>query len=108
MYKTETNQEGKIEKLKAGMVVKGYKQRQRIDYGEVFAHVARIDTIRLQMALAAQNEQTLFQVDVKPAFMNDYLEEEVYFEQPLDLCTQEDKAYRLQKALYALKQAPQA
>ena len=82
VYKTKTNKEGQVEKYKARLVAKGYKQRQGIDYDEVFAPVARIDTIRLLTAVAAQNKWKIYQMDVKSAFLNGYLEEEVYIEQP--------------------------
>ena len=110
VYKTKTNQKGKVEKYKARLVAKGYKQRHGIDYDEVFAPVARVDTIRLLTALAAQNQWKIYQMDVKSAFLNGYLEEEVYIEQPEGYVQagQEDKVYRLKKALYGLKQAPRA
>ncbi|KAG8488056.1 hypothetical protein CXB51_018000 [Gossypium anomalum] len=82
VYKTKTNKEGKVEKYKARLVAKGYKQIYGVDYDEVFFPVARIDTIRLLMAIAAQNKLKIYQMDVKSAFLNDYLEEEVDIEQP--------------------------
>ncbi|KAG9454467.1 hypothetical protein H6P81_007371 [Aristolochia fimbriata] len=88
VYKTKANQEGKVEKHKARLVAKGYKQKFGVDYEEVFAPVARINTIRLLIALAAQNRWKIYQMDVKSAFLNGYLEEE--------------------KALYGLKHAPRA
>ncbi|KAG9450495.1 hypothetical protein H6P81_010460 [Aristolochia fimbriata] len=110
VYKTKTNQEGKVEKHKARLVAKGYKQKFGVDYEEVFAPVARIDTIRLLIALAAQNRWKIYQMDVKSAFLNGYLEEEVYVEQPpgYEKKGEEEKLYRLKKALYGLKQAPRA
>lgn len=110
VYKTKTNKEEKVEKYKARLVAKGYKQRQGVDYDEIFAPVARIDTIRLLIAVAAQYKWKIYQMDVKSAFLNGYLEEEVYIEQPPGYSIQgkEDKVYRLKKALYGLKQAPRA
>ncbi|KAL4284533.1 hypothetical protein GQ457_16G014010 [Hibiscus cannabinus] len=110
VYKTKTNKEGQLEKYKARLVAKGYKQRQGIDYDKVFAPVARIETIRLLTAVAAQNKWKIYQMDVKSAFLNGYLEEEVYIEQPPGYIKQghEDKVYCLKKALYRLKQAPRA
>ena len=71
------------------------------------APVARIDTIRLPTVIAAQNKWKIYQMDVKSAFLNGYLEEEVYIEQPPRYSKQgqEGKVYRLKKALYGLKQA---
>ncbi|PHT36714.1 hypothetical protein CQW23_24414 [Capsicum baccatum] len=110
VYKTKTNKEGKVDKYKARLVAKGYKKKYGVDYDEVFAPVARIDTVRLLTALAAQNRWKIYQMDVKSAFLNGYLEEEVYIEQPPGYLKKghEDKVYRLKKALYGLKQAPRA
>ena len=79
-------------------------------YMEVFAPVARLDTIRLILALAAQYEWKIFQLDVKSAFLHEKLEEEVFIEHPEGFIKKEkeDKVYRLKKALYNLKQAPRA
>ena len=78
-----------------------------MDYDEVFAPVARIDTVRLLTALAAQNQWKIYQMNVKSAFLNGYLEEEVYIEQLLRYVKtgKEDKVYHLKKALYVLKKA---
>ncbi|KAL8135853.1 hypothetical protein AgCh_010456 [Apium graveolens] len=102
VYKTKTNQDGEVEKYKARLVAKGYKQRYDIDYDEVFAPVARVDTIRLLTAIAAQNQWKIFQMDVKSAFLNGYLEEEVCIEKPPGYVQKgrENKVYRLKKALY--------
>ncbi|XP_074362613.1 uncharacterized protein LOC141702933 [Apium graveolens] len=110
VYKTKTNQDGEVEKYKARLVAKGYNQRYGIDYDEVFAPVARVDTMRLLTAIAAQNQWKIFQMDVKSAFLNGYLEEEVYIEQPPGYIQKgrESKVYRLKKALYGLKQASRA
>lgn len=78
VYKTKTNPKGKIGKYKARLMVKGYSQREGVDYEEVFAPVARIDTIRLVIALATQNQWRNHQMDMKSAFFNGYLEEKVY------------------------------
>jgi hypothetical protein len=64
-------------------VAKDYKQKEGIDYGEVFAPVARLETIKLMISLAAQHRWKIYQLDVKSAFLNDFLEEEIYVEQPL-------------------------
>ncbi|PNX58743.1 reverse transcriptase, partial [Trifolium pratense] len=110
VYKTKLNEKGEIDKFKARLVVKGYKQEHGVDYEEVFAPVARQDTIRLVVSLAAQNSWPVFQLDVKSAFLNGELVEQVYIEQPPGYVVKgsEHKVYKLKKALYGLKQAPRA
>ncbi|CAL9009258.1 unnamed protein product [Prunus brigantina] len=97
-------------KNKARLVAKGYYQKPRIYFNETFAPVARLDTIRILVALAAQKGWKLFQLDVKSAFLNGVLYEEVYVDQPPGFVVKnrEDRVYRLKKALYGLKQAPRA
>ena len=80
VYKTKCNDEGKVDKHKARMVVKGYKQKHGIDYEETFAPVARMETVRAVLAIAAQHKLKVHQMDVKSAFLNRVLEEEVYIE----------------------------
>ena len=77
------NVQGEIKRYKAQLVAKGYKQRERVDYAEVFAPVTRMETIRLLISIAAQNKWPIFQMDVKSAFLNGVLKEEVYIAQPL-------------------------
>ena len=97
-------------KFKAYLVVKGYAQRQGIDYDEVFAPVARLDTVRLLIALAAHEGWEVHHMDVKSAFLNGDLNEEVYVEQPPGFVKRgnEHKVLILKKALYGLHQAPRA
>eukprot|EP00253_Pinus_taeda_P013960 PITA_13960 len=110
VYKTKSNAEGKIERHKARLVVKGYKQQYGKDYEETFAPVARTETVRAVLSIAAQNKWKVYQMDVKSAFLNGVLKEEVYFEQPLgyEKKDEEHKVCKLKKALYGLKQAPRA
>lgn len=110
IFRTKLNSDGSISKHKARLVVKGYAQDAGIDFKETFAHVARFDTIRLLISLAAQKGWYLYQLDVKSAFLNGYLDEEIYVTQPDGFVQQgsEDHVYKLQKALYGLKQAPRA
>ena len=110
VYRTKLNADNSINKHKARLVVKGYAQIFGVDYSETFAPVARLDTIRLLLALSAQKGWKVFQLDVKSAFLNGVLQEEIYVEQPEGFVVQgeEDKVYLLKKALYSLKQAPNA
>ncbi|KAG2380530.1 Retrovirus-related Pol polyprotein from transposon TNT 1-94 Protease [Vigna angularis] len=110
VFKLKLNPDGTISKRKARLVVRGFLQKQGLDYMEVFAPVARIETIILVMALANGRRWPLFQLDVKSAFLNGPLEEEVYVTQPpgFEVKGCEDKVYRLRKVLYGLKQAPRA
>ena len=110
VYKTKLKENGEVDKHKARLVAKGYKQEFGVDYKEVFALVARHDTIRLVIAMAAQNSWPIFQLDVKSAFLHGDLKEEVFIDQPPGYVKlgNEHKVYKLKKALYGLKQAPRA
>ncbi|GJW10007.1 reverse transcriptase [Tanacetum coccineum] len=110
VYKAKKNAKGEVEKYKARLMAKGYKQKRGIDYEEVFAPVSRLETIRMIIAIAAQYRWKIHQMDVKSTFLNGLLEEEVYVEQPEGYVAkgQEGKVLRLKKALYGLKQAPRA
>jgi len=83
VYKTKKNAKGEVQRYKARLMAKGYKQREGIDYGEVFTPVARLETIKLMISLATQHRWKIYQLDVKSAFLNGFLEEEIYVEQPL-------------------------
>ncbi|KAE8668941.1 hypothetical protein F3Y22_tig00112281pilonHSYRG00221 [Hibiscus syriacus] len=108
VYKIKQNAKGVIEKHKARLVAKGYCQKAEIDYDEVFAPVARLETIKVIISLVAQNKWKIQQMDVKSAFLNGVLEEEVYIQQPsgYEVKVHEDKVLKLKKTLYGLKQAP--
>ncbi|KAG7598707.1 Zinc finger CCHC-type superfamily [Arabidopsis suecica] len=110
VYKTKLNEDGEVDKYKARLVAKGYAQCYGIDYTEVFAPVARLDTIRTIIAVAAQSNWEIFQLDVKSAFLHGELKEDVYVRQPEGFIKngEEEKVYKLRKALYGLKQAPRA
>ena len=110
VFKTKLNEDGTVEKFKARLVAKGYAQCHGIDYTEVFAPVARLNTIRVILAIAAQFSWEVFQLDVKSDFLHGELKEEVYVEQPAGFVKkgEEEKVYKLKKELYGLKQAPRA
>nr|GEV51080.1 retrovirus-related Pol polyprotein from transposon TNT 1-94 [Tanacetum cinerariifolium] len=95
---------------KARLVAIGYCQQEGIDYDETFALIARIEAIRLFLEYAAHKDFMVFQMDVKMAFRNGILKEELYVGQPLGFVSKQypDHVYALDKALYGLKQAPRA
>ncbi|GKU98369.1 hypothetical protein SLEP1_g11381 [Rubroshorea leprosula] len=96
VFKTKVKSNGEVERYKARLVAKGFEQRLGYDFQEVFSPVARMETIRLIVGLAAQNQWKIHQMDVKLAFLNGPLEEEVYVKQPPGFMKQgsEDKVYR--------------
>lgn len=110
VYKTKVGPEGEILKHKARLVVRGYTQEQGVDFDETFSPVARFETIRTLLAIAAHLKLTVYQFDVKSAFLNGELKEDVYIEQPkgFEVHGKKEHVYKLDKALYGLKQAPRA
>jgi hypothetical protein len=110
VYKTKRDEAGIVTKFKARLVAKGYVQRQGIDFDEVFAPVARLESVRLLLALAASEGWAVHHMDVKSAFLNGELLEDVYVQQPPGFVVkgQETKVLHLIKALYGLRQAPRA
>ncbi|GJW06582.1 retrovirus-related pol polyprotein from transposon TNT 1-94 [Tanacetum coccineum] len=110
IYKVKLDELGGILKNKARLVARGYSQEEGIDFEESFAPVARLDAIQIFLAFAAHMNMIVYQMDVKTAFLNGILREEVYVSQ-LDGFMDKDNlnhVYKLKKALYGLKQAPRA
>ena len=95
---------------KARLVAKGFSQVEGLDFGETFAPVARLEVIRILLAYASHHEMKLYQMDVKSAFLNGFINELVYVDQPpgFEDPRYPNHVYRLSKALYGLKQAPRA
>ncbi|GKB46828.1 zinc finger, CCHC-type containing protein [Tanacetum coccineum] len=108
IFKRKLKVDGTIEKFKARLVIQGFKQKSRIDYFDTYALVARISTIRLLIAMASIHNLIIHQMDVKTAFLNGDLDEEVYMNQPQGFIMpgNENKVCKLIKSLYGLKQAP--
>ncbi|GJU72115.1 retrovirus-related pol polyprotein from transposon TNT 1-94 [Tanacetum coccineum] len=106
----KTDEFGGVLKKKARLVSQGFRQEERIDFEESFAPVARIEDICIFIANAAHKNMMIFQMDVKTAFLNGELKEEVYVSQPEGFVDQDNPShvYKLKKALYGLKQAPHA
>ena len=92
------------------MVAQGYTQVEGLDFGETYTPVARLEAIRILLAYACAHNIKLYQMDVKSAFLNGYINEEVYVEQPPSFKDDKkpDHVYKLKNALYGLKQAPRA
>ncbi|KAL1213607.1 Retrovirus-related Pol polyprotein from transposon RE2 [Cardamine amara subsp. amara] len=110
IFKNKTDELGNIIRNKARLVAQGYTQIEGVDFEETFAPVARLESIRLLLGISCQVGFKLQQMDVKSAFLNGNLKEEVYVEQPKGFTDphKPDHVYRLKKALYGLKQAPRA
>ncbi|GJS39091.1 retrovirus-related pol polyprotein from transposon TNT 1-94 [Tanacetum coccineum] len=110
IYKVKLDEYGDVLKNKAWLVAKGYRQQEGIDFEESFEPVACIEAIRIFIANAASKNMTIYQMDVKTAFLNGELKEEVYVSQPEGFVDPDHLTYvyRLKNALYGLKQAPRA
>ena len=110
MYKTKYNSDGTIERYKARLVAKRFTQTYGVDYNETFAPVAKMNTVRILFSIAVNNGWDLYQMDVKNAFLQGTLEEEVYMTLPPGhkLETNSNLACRLNKSIYGLKQSPRA
>ena len=110
VFRVKKDSKGRILRYKARLVVKGYAQKEGMDYREVFSHVARMKSIRILIAIAAQEEWELHHLDVKTAFLNREIKEDIYISQleGFEIKGKEDHILKLRKALYRLKQAPRA
>ncbi|KAJ1686716.1 hypothetical protein LUZ63_018106 [Rhynchospora breviuscula] len=110
VYRNKLDEIGNVVRNKVRLVAQGFKQQEGIDFEETFAPVARLESIRMLLAYAANKGFTLFQMDVKSAFLNGWIDEEVYVQQPPGFVDHfnPDYVFKLHKALYGLKQAPRA
>ncbi|GJZ29644.1 retrovirus-related pol polyprotein from transposon TNT 1-94, partial [Tanacetum coccineum] len=110
IYKVKIDEFGRVLKNKARLVAQGFRQEEGINFEESFAPVARIEAIRIFIANAAHKNMSIYQMDVKTAFLNGELKEVVYVSQPKGFVNQDNPShvYKLKKALYGLKQATRA
>ncbi|GJU40016.1 retrovirus-related pol polyprotein from transposon TNT 1-94 [Tanacetum coccineum] len=106
----DENENGIVSRNKARLVAQGYNQQEGIDFDECYAPVARLESIRILLAYACAHDFKLFQMDVKSAFLNGFINEEVYVSQPPSFVNFKklNNVFKLKKALYGLKQAPKA
>ena len=107
VFKTKRDAKGNIERFKVRLVAKGFTQKEGIDYKESFSPVSKKDSLRIIMALVAHYDLELHQIDVKTAFLNKNLDEDIYMDQPERLAKKgkEHLTCKLKKSIYSLKQA---
>ena len=107
VYRIKEEHDGN-KRYKARLVVKGFQQKEGVDYNEIFSPVVKLTTIRLVLKIVAAENLHLEQLDVKTAFLHGDLEEELYMRQPEGFIKEDRKnlVCRLKKSLYGLKQAP--
>ncbi|GJU00651.1 retrovirus-related pol polyprotein from transposon TNT 1-94 [Tanacetum coccineum] len=110
VFRNKLDENGIVSRNKARLVAQGYNQQEGIDYDKTYAPVARLESIRIVLAIACANNFKLYQMDVKSAFLNGFINEEVYVAQPPGFIDfqKPNHVYKLKKALYGLKQAPKA
>jgi len=110
VFRNKLNEQGEVIRNKARLVAQGYNQQEGIDYTETFAPIARLEAIRLLLSYALNHNINLYQMDVKSAFLNGVISEEVFVKQSpgFEDLKHPDYVYKLKKSLYGLKQAPRA
>jgi hypothetical protein len=110
VFRNKQDEHGVVTMNRARLVAKGYSQVKGLDFDESFAPVARLESIDMLLAYATHHGFKLYQIDVKSAFLNGPIKEEVYVEQSLGFESEGylKHVYKLHKALYGLKQAPRA
>jgi hypothetical protein len=110
MFCSKQDEHGVVTRNKARLVVKGYSQIEGLNFEETFALVARLESIHILLVYVTHHDFKLYQIDVKNAFLNGPIKEEIYIEQPPSFEDQEypNHVYNLHKTLYGLKQASRA
>ncbi|GKF20002.1 retrovirus-related pol polyprotein from transposon TNT 1-94, partial [Tanacetum coccineum] len=110
LFKNKHDEENTVIRNKTRLVVRGYRQEEGIDLKETFAPIARMEAIRIFLAYATHKSLTIFQMELKTAFLHGKLKEDVYVCQPKGFIDADHPShvYKLKKILYGLKQAPRA
>jgi hypothetical protein len=110
VFKNKQGEDGEVVRNKAHLVAEGYSQVEGLDFGETFALAAHLETFRILLAFVVSKRFKPYQMDVKSAFLNGVIQEEVYVRQPpcFESPKYPDRVYKLSKALYGLKQALRA
>nr|GEU37804.1 copia protein [Tanacetum cinerariifolium] len=110
VFRNKLDENGIVSRNKAKLVAQRYNLQEGIDYNETYTLVAKLESIRILLASVCANDFKLYQMDVKSAFLNGFIIEEVYIAQPLGFIDFEkpNYVYKLKKTLYGLKQAPKA
>ena len=110
VFRNKVDEHGVIVRNKARLVAQGFNQEESIDYEETFSPAARLESIRMLLAYACYKDFILYQMDIKNAFLNGYILEEIYVAQPPSFQNHMylNHVYKLKKAFYGLKQAPRA
>jgi len=110
VLRNKLNEQGEVVKNKDRLVAQGYSQQEGIGYNETFSQVAGLEAIRLLLSYAVNHGIILYQMDVKSAFLNGVISEEVFVKHPpgFEDLKYPDHVYKLKKSLYGLKQAPKA
>ena len=106
IFRKKRGPDGNVETFKARLVVKGYTQKEGIDYEDTFSSVAMLKSIHILLSIAAALDYEIWQMDMKTVFLNWNLDERIYMAQPDGFIEkgQEEKVYELQRSIYGLKQ----
>ena len=106
IFKRKTDADGNVTVYKARLVAKGFRQIQGVDYDETFSPVAMLKSVRIMLAIAAYYDYEIWQMDVKTAFLNGHIKEELYMVQPEGFIDPKDanKVCKLRRSIYGLKQ----
>ena len=110
IFKNKSDEHGTVIRNKSKLVAQGYTQVEEVDFDETFASITRLESIRILLTIASHLNFKLYQMDVKSAFLNGMLQEEVYVGQPKGFVDphRPDDVHKLKRALYGLKQASRA